>query len=89
MNINNKSTRRSFLKKSITAGLGIAIVPRSVPGKGFVAPSDKLNIAVMGGGGKGYSDAMNSYANGSVNIAAICDVDWSRSTKLFEKFPNL
>ena len=33
------------------------IVPRHVlGGKGFVAPSDKLNIAGIGAGGKGESD---------------------------------
>lgn len=57
-------------------------------GKGFIAPSDKLNIAVIGGGGKGYSDAVNVWNNGASNIAAICDVDWNRANKAFKQFPQ-
>ncbi len=38
-------SRRSFLRHaSIVAG-GFMIIPRHVLGKGFIAPSDKLNIA--------------------------------------------
>jgi predicted dehydrogenase len=88
MNLEDKNSRRSFIKKSAAAAFGIAIVPRFVLGNGYVAPSDKLNIAVIGGGGKGFSDAMYAYANGYVNITAICDVDWSRAEKLFKQFPK-
>lgn len=84
----NKNSRRSFLKKSAIAAAGISIIPRHVMGKGFVAPSDKLNIAVIGGGGKGHSDAINAWNNGASNITAICDVDWNQSKKLMGKFPN-
>jgi predicted dehydrogenase len=57
-------------------------------GRGFLAPSDQLNIAIIGGGGKGHSDAINVWNKGASNIAAICDVDWSQASGLFEKFPN-
>jgi len=86
---NNKHTsRRSFIKKTAITTAGITIVPRSVLGRGFISPSDKLNIAVVGGGGKGHSDAINAWNKGTSNIAAICDVDWSSSKRLMEKFPN-
>ncbi len=88
MKSNYFSSRRSFIKKTSIAAAGISIIPRSVLGRGFVAPSDQLNIAVIGGGGKGYSDMVNVWNNGSTNIAAICDVDWSRAAKGFEKFPK-
>ena len=84
---NNKS-RRSFIKKTALVTAGISIIPRSVLGRGFIAPSDKLNIAVIGGGGKGFSDAVNVWNNGASNIAVICDVDWNSSKDLIEKFPN-
>jgi len=71
----SKLGRRSFIKKSAIAVAGISIVPRHVLGRGFIAPSDKLNIAVIGGGGKGYSDLINVWNNGATHIAAICDVD--------------
>lgn len=80
--------RRAFLKKTIIATAGISIVPRHVLGRGFVAPSDKLNIAVIGGGGKGFSDAVNVWNNGTSHISAICDVDWVQASQAFEKFPN-
>ncbi len=84
----NNPSRRTFIKKSAIAFAGISIIPRHVLGKGFIPPSDKLNIAVIGGGGKGYSDAVNAWNNGASNIAAICDVDWNMASKAFEKFPN-
>jgi len=48
-------------------------VPRHVlGGKGFTPPSDKLNIAIIGVGGKGRSDM---YSVSTENIVALCDVD--------------
>ena len=87
MNSTNNS-RRNFLKKSAVVATGISIVPRHVLGKGFTAPSDKLNIAVIGGGGKGRSDAMNAWNKGASHISAICDVDWNMSKDLMNKFPK-
>lgn len=80
--------RRSFIKNTVLVCAGISIIPRHVLGRGFIAPSDQLNIAVIGGGGKGYSDLMNVWNNGASNIAAICDVDWQRSSRAFEQFPK-
>ena len=88
MTQNNNTTRRSFIKKTAAVALGFSIVPRHVLGQGFTAPSDQLNIAVIGGGGKGYSDAVNVWNNGASNIAAICDVDWNMAADAFEKFPK-
>lgn len=84
----NKTNRRSFIKKSAVALAGISIIPRHVLGQGFIAPSDKLNVAVIGGGGKGFSDTINVWNNGQSNIAAICDVDWNSASRAFEKFPS-
>jgi predicted dehydrogenase len=82
-------SRRDFLQKAaaVTAG-SFFIVPRHVLGKGHVAPSDKLNIAGVGIGGKGFSDINNSYHNGANNIVALCDVDWARGKQNFDKHPN-
>lgn len=88
MKNNHSTSRRSFIKKTAIVTAGISIVPRSVLGRGFIAPSDQLNIAVIGGGGKGFSDAVNVWNNGASNIAAICDVDWGRAANAFEKFPK-
>ena len=52
----NHTKRRAFLKKSSAAALSVMIVPRHVlGGKGYVSPSDKINIAGGGGGGRGWS----------------------------------
>ena len=46
-------TRRSFLQRGAAAAAALTIVPGSVLGKshGYVAPTDKLNIAAVGIGG--------------------------------------
>lgn len=89
MKKNHKSnSRRTFIKKSALTSIGISIIPRHVMGKGFIAPSDKLNIGVIGAGGKGYSDMMHVWNNGASNITAICDVDWNRASKALEFFPK-
>lgn len=56
------------------AGAGAMLVPRHVlGGQGFVAPSDRLNIAIVGAGGMGMSNAEQVL---SENIVALCDVDF-------------
>ena len=65
-------TRRSFIGRTALATTAFTILPRHVlGGKGFVAPSDKLNIACIGIGGKGKSD---SAAMENENVVALCDV---------------
>jgi len=82
-------TRRDFLQKTTAAAIGsFFIVPRHVLGKGFRAPSDKLNIAAVGIGGKGFSDITNAYNKGAENVVALCDVDWNLGKKCFDKFPE-
>ncbi|HKL71781.1 MAG TPA: Gfo/Idh/MocA family oxidoreductase, partial [Marinilabiliaceae bacterium] len=67
--------------------VGLTIVPSSVLGKSFghTAPSDKLNIAGVGVGGKGFS-VLKSLE--SENIVALADVDWKYSKPTFDYFPN-
>ena len=67
--------RRKFLQQSALTAAGFFIVPRHVLGRGFVAPSDKLNIAAIGVGGKGESDIASFAKSPFVNIVALCDVD--------------
>ena len=49
-------SRRRFLQTGATAAVGLTIVPSTVLGSslGHVAPSDKLNIAGVGVGGRGF-----------------------------------
>ena len=58
------SSRREFIKKAAIAS-SIFIVPRHVlGGVGYTAPSDQLNLAAIGAGGKGKSDILNASVNG-------------------------
>ncbi|MBC7923491.1 MAG: Gfo/Idh/MocA family oxidoreductase [Ferruginibacter sp.] len=68
--------RRAFLQRSVLAAAGWMIVPRHVlGGKGFIAPSDKLDIAAVGAGGKGMVNLSHAYKEGIDNIVVLCDVD--------------
>ncbi|RLD92267.1 MAG: gfo/Idh/MocA family oxidoreductase [Bacteroidetes bacterium] len=80
------SNRRTFLKTTAAATAGITIIPSHVMGKalGHVAPSDKLNIAGVGIGGKG---RVNLRAMSSENIVALCDVDWKYAQDCFDDYP--
>ncbi|MFT4022989.1 MAG: Gfo/Idh/MocA family oxidoreductase [Flavihumibacter sp.] len=75
------TSRRKFLQASGLAATGFFIVPRHVLGKGFVAPSDKLNVASIGVGGKGQSDIAEFFKTGKVNIVALADVDDRQAVK--------
>lgn len=83
---NNNTSRRNFLKHTAVATAGISIVPSfSVSGLGHKAPSDKMNIAGVGIGGKGHP---NLVGMSKENIVGLCDVDWKYSETCFKEFPN-
>ncbi|WP_247232884.1 Gfo/Idh/MocA family protein [Telluribacter sp. SYSU D00476] len=83
-------TRRRFLQAGTLAAAGFMIVPRHVLGRGYVAPSDKLNIAAVGCGGKADYNIQQAYNGGSDNVVALCDVDDRQAQKYraqFQKAP--
>ena len=86
----SKKSRRNFIKKSSAVGAGIFIVPRNVlGGAGYTSPSDQLNLAAIGSGGKGISDIANASVNGRERVTALCDVDFSGSaSRSVKRFPN-
>src|SRR5690606_4753061 len=85
----NHNDRREFMKKGAAAMAGLYNVPRSVlGGRGYTAPSDKLNIAGIGAGRKGRSDIASSFESGNANIVALCDVDDRESKASRERFPD-
>src|SRR5262245_17518403 len=65
-------SRREFITSVATAAVGVTIVPRHVLGRGFQAPSDLVNVAVVGINGMG---AVNAQAVMGQNMVAICDCD--------------
>ena len=82
------NSRRKFLQNASLAAAGYFIVPRHVLGRGYIAPSDKLNIAGIGAGGKGESDLKSFAESPKVNIVALCDVDDRQSVKSRQNFPK-
>jgi len=81
-------SRRSFLRDASIAAGGFMIIPRHVLGRGFISPSDKLNIAGIGCGGKADVNLPYAWNNGAENIVALCDVDDKMATKARSKWPN-
>ena len=79
-------TRRSFVTTAAAAGAGVVIVPRHVLGRGLQAPSDTVNVAIVGIGGMGGS---NARALMSQNIVAICDVDDTYAGKKLEEYKTI
>lgn len=71
---NTALSRRAFLGTTATAVAGISIVPRHVLGGAkFVAPSDKINIAVIGCGGQGYTNIRALFQFDDAQIVALAD----------------
>src|SRR5467141_1602790 len=84
MSANNAIPRRKFLSQAAAAA-AVTIVPRHVLGRGFVPPSDKLNIAGIGVGGMGRANLINL---ASQNIVAFCDVDWGYAGKALDRLDS-
>ncbi|WP_297335209.1 Gfo/Idh/MocA family oxidoreductase [Algoriphagus sp.] len=82
-------SRREFIKNAAIAS-SFLIVPRHVlGGTGFTAPSDQLNLAAIGAGGKGASDIELASVGGRERVVALCDVDFSGSAKSsVDRFPK-
>jgi predicted dehydrogenase len=64
------TNRRQFLKTVGALSL-FTVVPRSVLGKGFIAPSDQLTKGIIGVGGMG----KNHISYDGTRVVAMCDVD--------------
>ncbi len=71
---NRKLTRRQFVNRAAGAVAAFTIVPRHVLGGGeYVAPSDKLNVAVVGCGGQGMTNIKQLMMSDDVQVVAIAD----------------
>src|SRR6266478_6531942 len=78
-------TRRQFIYYSALVASGTALTGCAQVRPRRVSANDKLNIGVVGTGGKGESDT--ACCSGE-NIVALCDVDSERSAKAHAKYPN-
>ena len=81
-------SRRHFFFGSLLAGAVPAAgfgSSASLKSLGYKSPSEKLNIAAIGSGGKGYTDINGCTGE---NIVALCDPDDKRAERTFKLFPN-
>ena len=76
-------TRRHFLRQAGFVAAAATIVPRHVlGGAGFVAPSERVNVAIIGAGGQGMTNMRRLFQLSDVRVVALADVmeqaDYSR-----------
>jgi hypothetical protein len=76
-------SRREFLRTSALAAGVFAL--GGPPVARAAGPNEKLNIAIIGAGGRG---ADNTKGVASENIVALCDVALSNLDRAAESFPN-
>jgi len=93
----HRFTRRSFLRHA-TLAAGAAMGGASLSGAGpgwwtaraaaaSSSPNEKLNVAIIGAGGRGASNT-GDVARLGENIVALCDVDSNSLTAASKKFPQ-
>src|SRR6516162_6961235 len=75
-------TRRQFIRQAALTGAALAGAPAIVSSR---APSEKLNLVVIGCGGRG---ASNMQAVLSENIVALCDVSEPNLEQAAKKAPD-
>lgn len=86
-------SRRLFLAGSAATGAALTegcstfniVPPHVLGGPRHIAPSEKLNVGIIGAGGKGAEDTRNV---SSENIVALCDVDDVRCAETVKAHPS-
>jgi hypothetical protein len=67
-------SRRDFIQATAATAAAFTIVPRHVlGGQTFVAPSDKVNVAIIGAGGQGRTNARSLFKEADCQIIALAD----------------
>ena len=82
--MNRSMNRRDLLKASALAGAGFLAVKSGVLARGR-SPNDRLNIALIGVGGRGRA---NTNSVKDENIVALCDVNEKNLAAAARRFPN-
>ena len=76
-------TRRGFLGGA-AAAMAFTVVPRHVlGGSGNTAPSETINVAIIGTGGQGIVNMKQLFTEPDVRIAALCDVNQESDYSMF------
>lgn len=69
-------SRRDFIKTASVLAAGSVIPMNGLAATGKrVAPNDRINVAMIGGNGMGWSDLESFLKNPEVECVALCDVD--------------
>ncbi|MFS4467819.1 Gfo/Idh/MocA family protein [Maribacter sp. 2210JD10-5] len=80
----NQISRRKFISRTTLATGAIAIIPRHVLGRGFTAPSDRINLGFIGLGKQTVYLTKFFTQNTDAQIVAGCDV-WKPKNDWFKK----
>jgi predicted dehydrogenase len=83
--MNHRTDRRDFLRQTTLAGLGFWAAGTTTAQDRPPGANERLNIAVIGVGGRGRA---NLDAVRSENIVALCDIDATRLGEAAERFPR-
>ena len=83
-----KMKRRAFLEGAAGATLFTILPRRLVAGSGQTPPSETVNVASIGAGGRAVAD-IYGLEHAGAKIVALCDVDKRRSKGQREKRPNV
>ena len=75
-------SRRDFLRSAAAVGT-FTIVPGHVLAQGRTAPSNKVNVAIIGTGGQGIVNMKQLFNEPDVHIAALCDINESSDYSMF------
>jgi predicted dehydrogenase len=69
------ATRRVFLKNTTITAAGIGLAPSLSGSLLGSAPSDRINVGLIGCNGMGFSDLTAFLGNPQVDCIALCDID--------------
>ncbi|WP_026809946.1 Gfo/Idh/MocA family protein [Arenibacter latericius] len=84
----NKSslTRRKFVKTTSIAAIGTPLILNASLGTRLTAPSDKINLGIIGCGGLGKQNLFAAAKHPDVVVVAACDVWKERLDPIVEKY---
>ena len=85
--MDNKSTRRNFIRNSISLVAGTMVLPHIIPSSamgmnGVVPPSDRIVMGSIGVGSQGTSNLREFLRFKEVQYVAMCDLDTSHLEKV-------
>ena len=82
-----KVSRREFVK-NVAVASAFMILPSCASVKTARA-NGKVNVAVIGAGGRGSASVRAIAKNPKAELVALCDVDNDRAAKIYAEFPKV